>query len=238
MQQALAHRDGNLAPELDVFALGGAVHGAVGDGERVDLRVAHELRGRERVGVGARERAHVVLHAGQHAQLALHRDAALVRIEHHLARELHVLLEGQRRPVDHDRGVAARDGRLDACHVAPVVEVQNDGDGAVLAKAPHRVADVARAGYLVLRGAVGEVGPAAHEGVGEVGALQDRGAAEGLVDLDHGLGLAHGVDVERALGIAAPTGGVQHGLERDEHPGLLLPGGTRVPPLWRPSRAS
>ena len=214
--EALADGDGDLAAELDVFALGGAVHGAVADGEGVDLGVADELDRGERVGVGARRGEDVVLDAGEHAELALDGDAARVRVLDDLARELHVLLERKRRAVDHDGGVAAGDGRLHALHVTAVVEVQDHGDGAVLAVLLDGVADVPGADDLVLDRAVGKVRAPSHEGVGEVGALQDGGAPQHLVDLDHGLCLADGVDVERALGVAAPARGVQDGLERNE----------------------
>ena len=81
----------------------------------------------------------------------------------------------------------------------------------------HGVTDVLGADDLVGNGAVGKVCAAAHEGIGEVCALKDRGAAERLVNLDGCLCLAHGVDVEGALGIAAPLGGIENWLERYEH---------------------
>lgn len=95
--EALAHRDGDLATQLDVLALAGAMHGAIADGERVDLRLADEIDGGEWVGVGARGGEHVVLYACQHAELALDGDAARVGVLHDLAGELDVLLEGKRR---------------------------------------------------------------------------------------------------------------------------------------------
>ena len=97
------------------------------------------------------------------------------------------------------------------------------GNGAVHGVFFHGVGDVHRALFLVLQGAVGEIRPAAHEGVGQVRPLQDRGGAEHLVDFDHCLGLAHGVDVERPLGVIISFGGVQNGFHWDQrHSNFLL----------------
>jgi len=46
---------------------------------------------------------HRILDAGQHAELAFHRDIILACILHHLLRELNVVLVGVVRAVDHDR---------------------------------------------------------------------------------------------------------------------------------------
>ena len=79
----------------------------------------------------------------------------------------------------------------------------------------HRLGDVAGPLLLVLQGAVCKVHPAAHEGVGQVGALQDGGGAEGLVHVDDGLGLGHRVDVERPLGVAVFHSRVQQRAQRE-----------------------
>ena len=88
-----------------------------------------------------------------------------------------------------------------------MVEVQHHGDGTVFTVLPDGVGDAASADLLVLEGAVGEVHTAAHEGVGEVRALEYGGGAEGLVHFDDCLGLGHGVDVERALRVVVLFGG-------------------------------
>ena len=68
--------------------------------------------------------------------------------------------------------------------------------------------------FLSSRVPLCKVHPAAHEGVGQVRALEDGGRAEGLVHLDDGLGLGHGVDVERALGVVVLLGGLHQGSQR------------------------
>ena len=164
----------------------------------------------------------MILLAAEHAQLALDADAQGVSVLDDLAGQLYVLLQGQGRAVYHDGGVAAVDGRDAAVEVTAVVEVQHHGDGTVLAVLLYGVGYAARADLLVLQRAVGEVHAAAHEGVGEVGALQYGGAAEGLVHLDDGLGLSHGVDVERALRVVVLFGGLHKGTKRNEHFCILL----------------
>ena len=95
-----------------------------------------------------------------------------------------------------------------------MVQVEYDGDGGVLAVLLHGVGDVPGALFLVLQRPVGKVGAATHKGIGQVRALEDGGGAEGLVHLDDGLGLGHGVDVERALGVAVGLGGLHQGSQR------------------------
>ena len=205
---ALLDGYGYLAAELGVLALVGAVLGAVADGQRVHAGLLDELHGVQRVGVGAGLGEDVILLAAEHAQLALDADAERVSVLDDLAGQLYVLLQGQGRAVYHDGGVAAVDGRDAAVEVLAVVEVQHHGDGASLTVLPDGVGDAARADLLVLQRAVGEVHAAAHEGVGEVCALQDGGAAEGLVHFDDCLGLCHGVDVERALRVVVLFSGL------------------------------
>ena len=161
----------------------------------------------------------MILDARQHAQLTLDGDTALVGVLDDLAGQLDVVLIRKGRAVDHDRGVAARDGGLDAVHVLAVVEVEHDGHGAVGAVFFNGVADVLRALLLVGHGAVGEVGAAAHEGVGEVGTLQNGGAAERFMHSDDGFCLGDGVHIERALGVTVGLGGFQKGTKRRKHGG-------------------
>ena len=89
-----------------------------------------------------------------------------------------------------------------------MVQVEGHRDGTGLGVLLHRVGNVQRALLLVLQGALGKVGAAAHEGVGQVRALEDGGGTEHLVNLDHRLGLAHRVDVEGSLGVVVFLGGV------------------------------
>ena len=213
---ALLDGDGDLAAQLHVLALAGAVHGAVADGQGVHPGLLEELDGGQGVGVGGVGGEHVVLHAGQHAQLALHGHATGVGVLDHLAGQLHVLVKGQGGAVDHDGGVAPLDGGHAGVEVLAVVQVEHHGDGAVRRELLHRLGDVAGPLLLVLQGAILEVHPAAHEGVGQVGPLQDGGGAEHLVDGDDGLGLGHRVDVEGPLGVAVFHSGVQHGTQRYE----------------------
>ena len=214
MQQALLGGDGDLLAQLRALALVGAVHGAVADGQRVHLGLLDELHRVQRVGVGGTGAEHMVLHTGQHAQLSLHRNAPLVGVFYHLAGELDVLFKGQGRAVDHHAGVAAGNGCLAGVEVPAVVQMQSHGDGAVLTVFLHRIADVLRAHLFVLQGGVHEIGTPAHKAVGQVRALQNGGAAEHLVHLDGGLGLGHGVHVERALGVVFFFSGFQNRAQR------------------------
>ena len=103
-----------------------------------------------------------------------------------------------------------------------MVQVQGHGDGGVHGVFFHRVGDVQRAFFLVLQSAVGEVGPPAHEGVGQVRALQNGGGAEHLVDFDDRLGLTDGVDVEGALRVVVFLGGVENRFHWNQWHSIVL----------------
>ena len=75
---------------------------------------------------------HVVLDAGQHAQLALDGDVVLVGVLDHLAGHLDVLLVGVVRAVDHDRREAGLDARLAQLEGVAVVQVQGEVELAAL----------------------------------------------------------------------------------------------------------
>ena len=199
-----------------------AVLGAVADGEGVDAGLLDELDGVEGVRVGAGLGEDVILLAAQDAELALDADAERVRVFDDLAGELYVLLEREGGAVYHDGGVAAVNRGDAAVEVAAVVEVEHHGYRRALAVLLYGVGDTLRADLLVLKRAVGEVHAAAHEGVGEIRALEYGGAAEGLVHLDNGLGLSHGVYVERALRVVVLFGGLHEGAKRNEHDFILL----------------
>ena len=130
--------------------------------------LSEELTDLHGVGIGGGIGEHVVLHPRQYAQLPLHADAPGVGVLHHLPGELHVLVKRQGRSVDHDGGVAPRDGGHTGVHVFAVVQVEGHRDGAGLGVLLHRVGDVQSALLLVLQGALGKVHPAAHEGVGQI----------------------------------------------------------------------
>ena len=219
---ALLDGDGDLAAQLGVLALVRAVLRAVGNREGIHAGLFDEGHGVQRIGVGAGLGKDVVLLPAEDAQLALDADAERVSVFDDLARELYVLLQRQGGAVDHHGGVAAVDGGDAAFDVLAVVEVQHHGDRAVLAVLAHGVRDAARADLLVLQRAVGEVHAAAHEGVGQVRALQYGGGAEGLVHLDDGLGLGHGVDVERALRVVVLFGGLHQGAKGNERHNFIL----------------
>ena len=70
---------------------------------------------------------HVVLDAGQHAELAFDGDVVLVGVLDDLAGQLDVLLVGVVRAVDHHRGEAGVDARLAQLEGVAVVEVQGEG---------------------------------------------------------------------------------------------------------------
>ena len=130
---------------------------------------------------------------------------------HHLPGQLNVLLQGQGGAVDHHGGVAPLNGGGAGIEVLAVVQVENDGDGGVRPVLLHGGGDVPRALLLVLQGALGEVHPAAHEGVGQIRPLEN---GEGLVHLNDGLGLGHGVHVKGPLGVIVLLGGLHQGPQR------------------------
>ena len=163
----------------------------------------------------------MILHAGPHAQLALHGDAQRMGILHHFPRQLHVVLKGQAAAVNHHRGVASCDGRFHALHIFTVIQMQRHGDRAVFPVSLHRRADVGRAFDFVLHRAIEEIRSAAHKGIGQIGPLQNGRAAELLMYRDCSLRLGHCVYVERALRIIELVGGLQNCPHRYKH--IILP---------------
>ena len=210
VHHALLGGNGDLPADLGVLALVGAVAGAVADGQRVAAGLFEEVDGLQGVGVGGSGTENVILHTGQHAQLALDGDAEGMCILDDLAGQLHVVLVGQAGTVDHHGGVAAGDAGFDALKALAVVEVQGNGYGAVGTVFFDGVADVLGTLLLGFQRAVHEVQLAAHEGVGSLGTLQDRTAAQQLVDADSGLDLPHAVHVEGTLTVMILVGGFQN----------------------------
>ena len=202
VEHALLGGDGDLAADAGVLALVGAVAGAVADGQRVAAGLFEKVHRLHGVGVGGGGAEHMVLHAGQHAQLALDGDAVGMGVLDHLAGQLHVVLIGQAAAVDHDAGVAARDAGLDAFQRSAVVQVQRHGDGAFGAVFPDGVAQDLGAFLLVRQAAVHKVGRAAQVGVGGLGPLQDGRRVQQLVDADGRLHLADTVHIESPLAVA------------------------------------
>ena len=206
--QALVNGDQHVHLEHRAVGLFGelvsAVAGADGDGQRVD---AGQLGKLDRlVGVGdvlqARaDRAVAVFNAAQHADLALHGDAALMGEVDHLLRHCDVLFKGGRslavlleRAVHHDRGVAQLDGALAGLEAVAVVLVHGDGNlGIQFGRRQDEVKEVAILG----KGARAAAGLDDDRGVGLLGRAHD------------GLNLFHIVDVECADAVTALGGLVE-----------------------------
>ena len=183
-------------------ALGGselvsAVAGADGDSQGVAAGLLHELLdllGMSVVGLLGRD-LHVILDAGQSAQLGLHNHAVVVGVLNHLLGDFNVLSKGLAGGVDHDGGKAAVDAALAGLKVRAVVQMQGDGDVGAL--------DDGRLHQLHQIGVVG-VGP------GALGHLENQGSLQIPGGLGDALDDLHIVDVERADGIAAVVGFFEH----------------------------
>ena len=207
---------GGLAGELV-----GAVAGADGDGQGVQLGLLDEVGGLLGVGeqllaghggVGAVAVFLVALHglqAAQAAQLALDGDTQLVGHVHHLAGDVDVVLVagdglavGLEAAVHHHRGEAQVDRALADVGVLAVVLVHHQRDGGVgLDGGLDQVLDEGLAGVLAGAGA----------------GLQDHRRAGFLGGFHHGLDLLQVVDVEGRDAIAVFGGMVEqlaHGNER------------------------
>ena len=170
--------------------------GANGDGQAVHPGGPDKFLHLLRVGVGGvlGGDVHVVLNAGQAAQLPFHHHAVGVGILHHLTGEGDVLLEVVLGTVDHDGGKAPVDAGLADFKILPVVQVQGDGQAGVGNGGLNQLHEVAVLGILP----------------GAGGNLKD----DGRLGLQGGLGDAldylHVVDVEGADGVAALVGLPEH----------------------------
>ncbi len=137
--------------------------------------------------------AYLILDAGQDAEFAFHRNVKLVGVVNHLLGEGHVLLEGERRAVDHHRREAVVDTVLAELESIAVVEVQAD-----LGMFPAQ-------GFGIFHRALCHI--AEQYGVGVVTRalrhLEDDGALGIGGCLDNGLQLLHIVKVERGDGVTA-----------------------------------
>ena len=125
-----------------------------------------------------------------------------------LAGQGDVVLEAVGGAVDHDGGEAAVDAALAGLEVGAVIQMQDDGD--------IRVLDDGSLDQLHQIGVVGI-------GAGALGNLQDHGSVLLLASLGNALHDLHIVDVERADGIAAIIGFLEHFSRSNQwHTNILL----------------
>ena len=187
-----------------------AVRGADGDGQRVAAGLGNELLDLLGAGVGSLVSGdlHIVLDAGQSAQLGLDHNAVIVGILHDLLGDLDVLGKGLAGSIDHDGGEAAVNAALAGLEVRAVVQMQNDGDiGAALHSGLYQLHQIGVVGI----------------GAGALGNLQDHGSVLLLASLGDALHDLHIVDVERADGIAAIIGFLEHFSRSNQwHTNILL----------------
>nr|CUV12243.1 conserved protein of unknown function [Ralstonia solanacearum] len=212
---------GGLARELV-----GAMAGADGDGQGVELGGLDELRGF--LGVGQQGRM-IELADGavaiflarlagfqrtQAAEFTLDRHANLVRHVDHAARDVDVVVERGRglailaqRAVHHDRAEAQVDRALADCRALAVILVHDQRDFRIgFNSGLDQVLDEGLAGVLA----------------GARAGLQDHRRAGFLGGFHHGLDLFQVVDVERRQAVAVFSGMVEQLAHRDEWHGFLL----------------
>ena len=170
--------------------------GADGDGQGVAAGLADKLLHLLRVGVVGvlGGNLHVVLDAGQSAQLSLHHHAVVVGVLHHLAGNRDVFLKGLGGGVNHNGSEAAVNAGLAQLEAVTVVQVEADGQTGF---------DDGRLYQLNEIGVVG-VGP------GTLGYLENQRRVDLLGGLGDPLDDLHVVDVEGADGIAAVIGLGKH----------------------------
>ena len=132
--------------------------------------------------------AHLVLDAGQRAQLRLDDDAVVMRVLDDLAGDGDVLVERLGARIDHDGGKAAVDAGLAGLEAVAVVKMQHDRD--------LRALDDRRLDELDQIGVVGI-------GARALGHLQDHGSLLLAAGLGDRLNDLHVVHVESADRIAA-----------------------------------
>ena len=142
----------------------------------------------------------MVLHPGQHSQLPFHADASCMRVFHHLPGQLHIFIKGKGRPVYHHRGISPCYGGRTGVKIPSMVQMKDNGYGAVLPIFFHGPGNIFSALFLILQGCVHKVASSPHKTICQVGPLQYGSGAEHLMDLDGSLCLGHRVDVESALG--------------------------------------
>ena len=219
------------------FAIGlagelvGAVGGAHGDGERIDLGGLDEFHGFIRIGqqlvmaqlafgaVAVFLVAHASLQRAQHAQLALHGDAAHMGDVHHALGDAHVVViiggggaVGLQRAVHHDRGEAGLDrGHAGGLHIA-VVQMHADRNMRIHFR--QRVHHVAQHDVIGV-------------GAGAARGLDDDGRIQRIAGFADGEGLFHVIDVECRNAVAM-FGGVVEQLTKGDAGHEILQCGRRA----------
>ena len=93
--------------------------------------------------------------------------------------------------------------------------MQRNGDTAVFAVLLDCVGDVVGTNLLVFQRAVGKISATAHEGVGQIRALNDGSGAEHLVYFNNSLCLGNGINIECTLGVVIFFGSLQNGSHRN-----------------------
>ena len=175
----------------------GAVAGADGDGQGVAAGSGHELLHLLGAGVGGilGGDLHIVLHAGQGAQLRLDHHAVVVGVLDDLLGDGNILLKGLGTGVDHHGGEAAVDAGLTGLKIRAVVQMQRDGDiGALDHSGLHQLHQIGVVGI----------------GAGALGHLQNQGSLLLLSSLGDTLNDLHVVDIEGADGVTAVIGLLEH----------------------------
>ena len=182
-----------LRPGLELV---GAVAGADGDGQGIHARAGDELLDLLGAGVAAVLRAdvHVVLDAGQTAELAFDDHAVVVGVFHHLAGEGDVVLEAVLAAVDHDAGEAAVDAALADLEALAVVQMDADGKAGIRLGRLDQLHQVHVLG--VFSGAGGHLED-------QRGTALGRGLGDALDDF-------HVVYVESADGVALAVRALEH----------------------------
>ena len=207
--QALGDFLQNVEAQLGLaLELEGAVAGADGDGQAVAAGAGRELLDLLGAGVAGilGGHLHVVLHAGQAAQLGLDGHVAVVRVLDDLAGQGDVLLKGQVAAVDHDAGEAAVDAALAGLKVGAVVQMHHDGQVGIRDGGLDHLHEVDVLGILARA--------RAH--------LQNEGSVFHLRALGDALDDFHVVDVEGADGVTVLVSLFEHFPGVDHGHGYLL----------------
>ena len=187
----------NVKAQLGLsLELEGAVAGADRDGQAVAPGAGGKLLDLFGAGVAGilGGHLHVVLHAGQTAQLGLDGHVAVVRVLDDLAGQGDILLEGQVAAVDHHAGEAAVDAALAGFEVGAMIQMHHDGQIRVLDGGLDHLHEIDVLGILARA--------RAH--------LQNEGGVFHLRALGDALDDFHVVDIESADGITALVGLFEH----------------------------
>ena len=165
----------------------------------------------------------MILHTGEDPQLTFYGNAPRMRQLDNLSGQGNVVLERQAGAVDHDGGVTAIHSRDTGINGLAVIQMQGNGNGAVLGVLLNSLGDIIGAHLFIFQGAVCKIGTAAHKGVGQIRALDNGSGTEHLMNLNDGLGLRHGIDIERPLGVVILFGSLQNGSHRYQRHTLYPP---------------